>query len=65
MKKLRPLGDITQELEPLLCEMAVNHKLQRGEILSLIVSYIDIHLKDCIEEYEDGSHPEYRYGPRE
>ena len=62
--KIRPLGKITDEIEPLLCEMAESHELQKHEIIALISGYIDAHLPGIIEEYEDGSHPVLRYGPQ-
>ena len=63
MSKIRPLGRITEELEPILCELVERHELQKYEIIALISGYIDVHLPGCIEEYEDGSHPILRYGP--
>lgn len=53
--KLRPLGDITQDLEPLLFEMCEKHDLQHGEILNLIKGWLDIHYPKGREEYVDGS----------
>lgn len=58
---MRKVGNITLDLEPLLDEL-VNHELQRGEILSLIDNYLTVHQPDCMEQYEDGSHPVYVYG---
>lgn len=64
-KKLRPLGDITQDLEPLLFEMVDNHALQKGEVLALISVWIDIHYPLAIEVYEnDNTSPEMFYGKR-
>lgn len=63
-KKLRRLGDITEDLEPLLFELAVDHDLQRGEILALIFNWINVHVPEAIEEYTDGSEVEYYYGPK-
>jgi len=60
--KLRPLGQITDDLEPLLQEMANDHELQMGEILAILRSYIEIHLPDCRENYIDGTKPVYFYG---
>jgi hypothetical protein len=59
---VRPLGDITLDLEPLLCEMVEQHDLQAGEVLALIRQYLEIHLPDCFEEYTDGTKPEFYYG---
>ena len=63
--KLRPLGDITFDLEPLLCELVDSHKMQKGEIIALLAMYLDIHRPECIEVYEDGSNPVMRYGPKD
>lgn len=61
-KELRPVGDITLDMEPLLCELALEHELQMGEILGLVKSYLEIHVPDCKEEYTDGTNPVYFYG---
>lgn len=64
-KKLRPLGDVTQDLEPLLFEL-VDHDLQKGEILALVSAWIDIHSPSSIEVYtEDDSSPVFYYGHKE
>ncbi len=49
-KKLRKLGVITQDMEPYLLEMAIDHDLQRHEIHALIDAYLIAHT-DCIETY--------------
>jgi len=64
-KKLRPLGDVTADMELLLMEMTDDHKLQKGEVLALINAWIDIHAQHCIEVYTvDESSPEFYYGPK-
>lgn len=64
-KKIRPLGQVTQDLEPLLFEMTQDHDLQKGEVLALVAAWIDIHMPEAIEVYvADNSNPEYYYGPR-
>lgn len=63
--KLRPLGNITSDLEPLILEMAVDHDLQHGEILNLIRGYLEIHLPEQKEKYVDGSQIIFYYGPEE
>lgn len=40
MSKLRPLGNITSDLEKLLEELVDEHDLQTGEILALIYYWI-------------------------
>ena len=64
-KRIRKLGDITSDMEYLLLEMAVDHELQWGEILTLVRGYLEIHCPDSQETYMDGSHPVYSYGPKE
>ncbi len=65
MSKVRRLGDVTQDLEPLLLEMAVNHDLQHGEILNIIRGYLEIHVPSQRESYTDGTHPIFFYGHEE
>lgn len=62
---LRPLGDITGDLEPLMIEMAEQHNLQWGEILALVHSYLTVHLPDNQELYEDDTRPVYFYGAKD
>jgi hypothetical protein len=62
---LRPVGDITQDMEELLFELTEGHQLQHGEVLALIFSWLQIHAPDARETYtEDDSHPEFYYGPK-
>jgi hypothetical protein len=58
MSKLRPLGDITQDLEPLLFEMSLDHDLQHGEVVALVLSWLRIHVPGQREEYVAGGNPE-------
>ena len=60
---MRKLGKVLLDLEPLLDELA-DHELQMGDILALVKAHLEIHRPDCIEEYTDGTNPEYYYGPR-
>ena len=62
MDKIRPLGDITLDLEPLLNEMIEDHDLQWGEVLHLIHGYLVIHHPDAQEEYTKGGNPKFYYG---
>jgi hypothetical protein len=59
--KLRPLGQITDDIEVIMEELVEQHKLQMGEILYLIYCYLRIHYPDCIEEFKDGTHPIFKY----
>lgn len=64
-KKLRPLGEILLDLEPLLFEL-VDHDLQRGDILSLVEVWITTHAPSTIEVYnEDNSSPIFYYGHKD
>lgn len=50
---MRPVGQITDELEPLLYELCEDHEMQRHEILGMIDYWIRYHYPGAIEEYED------------
>lgn len=63
-KKLRRLGDITQDMENLLTELTQDHDLQHGEILALVRCWLTVHAPQSQETYMDGTHPEYFYGWR-
>ena len=63
-KKLRPLGDILLDLEPLIDELTDQHSLQWSDILALIHVYLTVHHPENQEEYLDGSNPIWYYGPR-
>lgn len=63
--KLRSLGKITTDLEPLLLEMAIDHELQIHEILGIIKAYLICHCPNSIEQYDDGTIPVYYYGHQE
>ena len=63
---MRPLGEVTGDLEDLLYEMCLDHDLQRGEVLALVKNWIDVHCPEAIEEYdEDNSNPVYLYGHKD
>lgn len=59
-KKLRPLGDITQDMEPLLFELTEKHSLQTHEILGIIKAWIDVHYPKANETYLDGTKPKLK-----
>ena len=61
---MRKVGDILLDMETLLDEL-VDHELQMGEILVLQKAYLEIHQPSCIEQYEDGTSPVYKYGHKE
>lgn len=63
MAKLRKVGDITLDMEKLLEELSYDHDLQHGEVLALVFSWLQIHAPSQREEYTEGGHPEFYYGP--
>ena len=63
-KKLRPLGQVLLDLEPLLLEMAIDHDLQWGDVLNLIKGYLEVHCPGAQEKYNAGGSPEFYYGPK-
>lgn len=60
MKKIRPLGQVTEDMEPLLFEMMVDHEMQIHEVLGIIKQWAETHCDEAIEEYENGKIPRYR-----
>jgi hypothetical protein len=62
-KKIRPLGKITEDIEPLLCEMIEDHLLQRHEVIGLIFGYMQAHFPESEELYIDKSKAILYYGP--
>lgn len=48
-----------------MVETLADSGFQKGDILALVNSYIDVHRPDCKEEYLDGTNPVYYYGPIE
>jgi hypothetical protein len=65
MAKLRKLGDVLLDLEPLLDEMVEGHSLQLGDVISLIVGHLRTHNPDCIEEFLDGTNPILTYAHKD
>lgn len=59
---MKPLGDLTGEMEILLEQMIDDHDLQHGEVLHLIKAWLDIHRAEAIEKYNDGKFPVFYYG---
>lgn len=62
-KRIRPMGDIMLDFEKVIQEMIDDHDLQWGEVLSQTHQYLRSHYPGAQEEYLDGSHPVYFYGP--
>lgn len=63
MSKIRPLGDILLDIEPLLLEAMVDHDLQYGDMLGMLYAYLLVHLPDNKEVYDEGGSPVFYYGP--
>jgi len=64
VKQIRPMGEITGDLEKLYEEMIDEHDLQLHEILGLLVLWCQVHRPDAIEKYvADGTSPTIFYGP--
>lgn len=61
--KVRPLGDILLDMEPLMNE-AMDHNLQWADMLGLVHAWLMVHRPHDREEYVAGGHPEYYYGPK-
>lgn len=65
-QKLRPLGEITNDLEQLYEELIDGHDLQFHEILGLLVFWAQVHRPDCFEIFtKDGSSPVLKYGHKD
>ena len=56
-KKLRPIGKILLDIEPLYRELMIDHELQRSDLVGLIKQYDESHGIEelVIETYLDGS----------
>lgn len=65
MAKLRKLGDVLLDLEPLLDEMVEGHELQMSDVLALIFRHLEMHNPGCIEEFLDGTKPVFFYGHKD
>jgi len=64
-KSIRPLAEITSDQEKCLLEMVVDHDMQWHEILSLVHGWLVVHAPESQEEYMNGTHPVFFYGPKE
>lgn len=60
-KKIRPLGNITSDLEPLWFELLTEHDLQRHEVIGLFLQWAQTHMLGE-ERYTDGTRPTLYYG---
>lgn len=64
-KKIRPLGQVLLDMEPLLLEMCIQHELQWSDVLGLVYAYLQVHCPDSQEVYTAGGNPVFYYGPKE
>lgn len=65
MAKVERMGDIMHELEKVITKMIDQHDMQKGEVLSLVNGYIDVHFPSSKEVYsETGDSPIFYYGHR-
>lgn len=55
--KLRPIGHILLEMEPLYRELMIGHELQRSDLIGIILQYDETHglTESVVETYMDGS----------
>lgn len=56
-KRVRPLGDVALDLEPLLFELSIDHDMQHGEVLAQVYSWLKIHVPGQAEVYTKGGKP--------
>lgn len=63
--KIRKLGEVLLDMEPLLLEMVDIHHLQWGDILNLVKGYLEVHAPHSQEIYTKGGSPVFYYGPKE
>ena len=61
----RTIGEALFDLEEVLDEMIDNHELQWGDILNIVHGHLSVHRPDAQEEYVEGGHPIFYYGPAE
>lgn len=60
---MRPAADILLDIEPLVAELIADHDLQWGDLLGLLYAHLMVHHPEAREEYVEGGHPRYYYGP--
>lgn len=66
IKSIKPMGEIMFDLEKVLQYMTdpKGHDLQKYEVLALVNGWLDVHAPQAQEVYEDGSKPNFYYGPK-
>jgi len=63
--RIRPVGQIMGEMEPLLEELVDKHDLQWYDVLMLVFGWLMVHRPHSQEEYKDGTKPVFFYGHQE
>jgi len=63
-KKIRPAGQILLEMEELRNELLDDHDMQWSDLLYELYGWLMVHRPDSREEYVEGGHPEFYYGPK-
>jgi len=61
-QRIRPMGEILLEMEPLIQEAMDSHDLQWGDMMGLMHHYLMVHYPNAMEKYVDGTSPVYYYG---
>lgn len=64
MAKNKTLGDDLLDLEAVLDRIIEKHDIQWGDLLNLVHGHLQVHRPDAQEEYVDGTHPIFYYGPK-
>lgn len=56
-KKLRPLGHVLLDMEPLYRELMLGHQLQRSDVIGLMLQYDETHglTQSVLETFMDGT----------
>lgn len=60
-KKIRSVGKILLDIEPLLEELTDDHDMQWGDVLGLVYMWLQVHAPESQEVYLDGSKPILKY----
>lgn len=58
------MGQTLLDLEKVLLEMCIDHDMQWGDVLNIVRGYLEVHVPGAREEYTEGGHPVFYYGPK-
>lgn len=61
MAKLVPMNKLLTKMTKPILDLVYGQGLSRGEILSLVFNYLQVHCPDQQEKYVGGGHPVYFY----